>query len=271
MVAEGRSARLFRAHREGAHADHPERADAQDRRADPDEDGGRARVAGLLARRPARSRSTALRNAVGDIFTRRPRHQGGHQPDQGRRSAIARRRYSPDGKFIVYTARVSGNEKLFRLDLDTKKKTQITFGTQDETGAQFIDDHTIVFAIDGHRPGGAARARGRAQRQHPQHLDARPEERRAAAVHRRGRRQLVADRAERGQDQPDRVRQLLQGRVQHPHARAEGAAAHRGDAPTSARPARSSTSRRRCSTRWWRRTTARRDASRRCSSKAGRR
>src|SRR5262249_34664410 len=48
--------------------------------------------------------------------------------------------FSPDGKFIVYTARVSGNDKLFLLDLDTKKKTQITFGTQDETGAQFIDD-----------------------------------------------------------------------------------------------------------------------------------
>ncbi len=54
--------------------------------------------------------------------------------------------YSPDGKFLVYNARVSGNQKLFRLDLDTKKKTQITFGTVDETGAQFIDDHTIVFS-----------------------------------------------------------------------------------------------------------------------------
>jgi hypothetical protein len=54
--------------------------------------------------------------------------------------------YSLDGKFMVYTARVSGNEKLFRIDLDTKKKLQITFGTQDESAAQFIDDHTIVFA-----------------------------------------------------------------------------------------------------------------------------
>src|SRR6478672_4208372 len=53
--------------------------------------------------------------------------------------------YSPDGKFIVYNARVSGNQKLFRLDIDSKKKTQLTFGTQDETGAQFIDDHTLVF------------------------------------------------------------------------------------------------------------------------------
>src|SRR5205814_10373961 len=50
------------------------------------------------------------------------------------------------GKFIIYNARVSGNQKLFRLDLDTKKKTQLTFGTVDETAAQFIDDNTIVFA-----------------------------------------------------------------------------------------------------------------------------
>jgi len=54
--------------------------------------------------------------------------------------------FSPDGKYIIYVARVSGNEKLFRLDLDTRKKTQITFGTVDETAAQFIDDHTLVFS-----------------------------------------------------------------------------------------------------------------------------
>jgi hypothetical protein len=54
--------------------------------------------------------------------------------------------YSPDGSYILYSARVSGNQKLFRLDLDTKAKTQLTFGTQDETAAQFIDDHTIVFS-----------------------------------------------------------------------------------------------------------------------------
>jgi len=55
-------------------------------------------------------------------------------------------RYSPDGKFILYNARISGNQKLFRFDLDTKKKTQITFGTHDEASAEFIDNHTIVFA-----------------------------------------------------------------------------------------------------------------------------
>ena len=54
--------------------------------------------------------------------------------------------YSLNGRYLIYNARVSGNQKLFRLDLDTKRKTQITFGTHDEAGAQFIDDHTLVFA-----------------------------------------------------------------------------------------------------------------------------
>ena len=45
--------------------------------------------------------------------------------------------------------------------------------------------------VDGHRSGGAARAGSREERQHLQHLDAGPEDRRAAAVHRRARRQLV--------------------------------------------------------------------------------
>ena len=54
--------------------------------------------------------------------------------------------FSPDGAFIVYLSRVSGSDKLFRLDLATGEKTQLTFGTHDEAAAQFLDDHTIVFA-----------------------------------------------------------------------------------------------------------------------------
>jgi hypothetical protein len=54
--------------------------------------------------------------------------------------------FSPDGTFIIYNARISGNQKLFRLDLDTKTKTQLTFGTHDDTAAQFVDAHTIVFS-----------------------------------------------------------------------------------------------------------------------------
>jgi WD40-like Beta Propeller Repeat len=86
-----------------------------------------------------------LRNAVGDIFALNLETKAiVNLTDDpfGDRAPT----YSPDGSFMVYTARVSGNEKLFRLDLATKKKTQITFGTQDETGAQFIDNNTLVFA-----------------------------------------------------------------------------------------------------------------------------
>lgn len=53
--------------------------------------------------------------------------------------------WAPDGASLVYVARVSGNEKLFRLDVASGRKTQITFGTHDDAAAQFLDDHTLVF------------------------------------------------------------------------------------------------------------------------------
>ena len=54
--------------------------------------------------------------------------------------------FSPDGRTIVYTARMSGNDKLFRVDLARGTKKQLTFGSHDDTAAKFYDDHTIVFA-----------------------------------------------------------------------------------------------------------------------------
>jgi hypothetical protein len=54
--------------------------------------------------------------------------------------------FSPDGQSIIYLARVSGNEKLFRFDLAAKKRTQITFGTHDDSSARFLDADTIVFS-----------------------------------------------------------------------------------------------------------------------------
>ena len=54
--------------------------------------------------------------------------------------------WSPDGRSIIYVARVSGNEKLFRLDVATGQKTQLTFGTHDDSGAQFLDAETLVFS-----------------------------------------------------------------------------------------------------------------------------
>ena len=63
--------------------------------------------------------------------------------------------WTPDGKAIIYLARVSGNDKLFRIDLASGTKTQLTFGTHDDGGAQFYDDDTIVFpstALDPNQP-----------------------------------------------------------------------------------------------------------------------
>jgi Tol biopolymer transport system component len=54
--------------------------------------------------------------------------------------------WSPDGKYVVYVARVSGNEKLFKVDAASGMKTQLTFGTHDDASAQFVDDDTIVFS-----------------------------------------------------------------------------------------------------------------------------
>jgi hypothetical protein len=87
----------------------------------------------------------ALRGGVGDIFALDLETKAVTNLTDDK-FADAGPVYSPDGKYIVYNVRVSGNNKLWRLDLDTKKKTQLTFGTQDETAAQFLDDHTIVFA-----------------------------------------------------------------------------------------------------------------------------
>ena len=137
--------------------------------------------------------------------------------------------WSPDGKYIVYVSRVSGNEKLFRIDPTNGMKTQITFGTHDDASVQFVDPDTMVSSVDGDgSESRRSRSRRGAQRQHLQPLDAEHEERRAAGVHRRRRRQLLADRAAPGRQQvADRLHQLLQGRLRAAHARAEGSDHHR--------------------------------------------
>jgi hypothetical protein len=53
--------------------------------------------------------------------------------------------WAPDGKSLVYLSRVSGNEKVFRMNADGTTKTQLTFGTHDEGGPQFLDADTLVF------------------------------------------------------------------------------------------------------------------------------
>jgi hypothetical protein len=66
--------------------------------------------------------------------------------------------WSPDGRSIIYVARVSGNEKLFRLDVATGQKTQLTFGTHDDSAAQFLDAETLVFSSTATDPAQPAEA-----------------------------------------------------------------------------------------------------------------
>ena len=99
-----------------------------------------------------------LRNAKNDIFTvnlETLEIRDLTNPDGKDNLADYGPTFAPDGKSIVYMARVSGNDKLFRIDLATGKKTQLTFGTHDDGGAKFIDADTIVFpstAIDPNQP-----------------------------------------------------------------------------------------------------------------------
>ena len=63
--------------------------------------------------------------------------------------------YAPDGSAILHLARVSGNNKYFRINRADGARTQLTFGTHDDAGGQFIDERTLVFsstAVDPAQP-----------------------------------------------------------------------------------------------------------------------
>ncbi len=133
----------------------------------------------------------ALRGAVGDIFTVDLQTLEDGEPHQrsiwGSRTELFTRRQ---------VHRLHGAGERQRQVVQTGSRFQ-------EEDADYLWDagrnrravHRRSHArlrIDGDRSGGAARAGSCPQRQHLQYLDARPEQRRAATVHRRGRRELVA-------------------------------------------------------------------------------
>ncbi len=87
----------------------------------------------------------ALQNGVGDIFVVDLESEAiSNLTKDG--FADSGPTWSPDGSYLLYIARVSGNEKLFRLDVTTGQKTQVTFGTHDDGTPQFLDADTIVFS-----------------------------------------------------------------------------------------------------------------------------
>jgi hypothetical protein len=88
---------------------------------------------------------SGMSNSVADIFTV---DLATEQVVNLTRDAFAQYAptWAPDGKSLVYLTRVSGNEKLFRMDANGANPLQLTFGTHDDGGAQFVDATTLVFA-----------------------------------------------------------------------------------------------------------------------------
>jgi len=87
---------------------------------------------------------SAMRNGVADIFTLNldTREIVNLTNDAFADYAPT---WSPDGKSLICMSRVSGNEKLFRVDVPSGNKTQLTFGTHDDAAAQFLDAATLIF------------------------------------------------------------------------------------------------------------------------------
>ena len=152
---------------------------------------------------------SGLRNAIGDIYlldTTSGRHHQSH------RRRVCRLRADVFARRQVH--RLPGAHQRQR------EAVQLRPGDQEEDPAhlrharrgpgQVHRRHDVGVPLDGREPDAADRTRGRAQRQHLQHLDAQPGHRRAAPVHRCCRRQRLAGPAERRQGQPHRVCDLLQ-------------------------------------------------------------
>ncbi len=230
----------------------------------------RAGVAGHLARRPARG----VRGARG----RRRRHlharsadARGHQPDQGR---LRRRRPHLVARRQVHRLRGAHQRQREAVPSRHRHRPEDADHLRHPRrlgGAVRGPGHAHLL-VHGHQPVAADRPGRGAQRRHLQHLDAEPEERRAAPVHRRDERQHHADRpAPRQRAAADGVHRLLQGRLRAARARPPRSDHHRrlvrlrrartGDRLPGAAVAQPASPTR----------SARRASSRRCSSTAARR
>ena len=271
VVARRRSPRLLRPQREVQDADHPERAHGQDRAA-----GSRCRASTIRSRRT--SRPTAARCCSAACAARSATSSGSiSTPATSRTSPTT---ISPTTRPSTRPTAASSSTWRASADrrscsasiVDTGKKTQLTFGTQDEAAAKFLNADTIIFsstATDPATPLTPEVARN-GNIFNLWSLSLKNGE--LQAVHRRARRRALARRAVEGRRGAEAgVRRLLQGQLQPAHVRSQGAAAHGRVGRLRLARARSPTSRRRCSTRSSPRTSRRRAGSTRCSSTAGRR
>ena len=270
LVAERRSARLLRPHREGADADPPERADQGDRGPGADEDGRRARVAELLARRPV----DRLRRAAGRHrrhLQRRSRDPPGHQSHR-RRLRRLRARLFAGRQVPSSTTRASAATRSCSASIWTRRRRPSSpSGPWTRRRRSSSTTNTIMFsstATDPNLPIEPDVAKN-GNIFNIWTLDLRNGELRQYTDALGGNWSAVA--AERRQRRTA-SRSSATTRASTASARSSARSrCTRRRRRTSARRGRSSISRRRSSTRWSPPTSARRAPSRRCSSRAGRR
>ncbi len=179
-----------------------------------------AGIARLLARRQADRVLGHARQRLRHLHDQR-RHQGSDQPHQGRVRQLcadvgARR---PDAGLPGARQRQRKDlpDECRRVGQDAADLRHARRRRRAVPGPQ----HAGV-CVDGGEPGGADRSRGGEERPGLQPVDARPQDQRAQAVHRRAVGQRLTRGVERQRQPAPRVRHLLQGRVRPARARAQG-------------------------------------------------
>ena len=157
VVAERRSPRVFRAHREGAHAHRAERADQAHRSADSDEVGRRAGIAVLRAGRPHDCVRGAARRGRRHLHGE-SRHQRGRQPHQRR---LRRLRADVFARRQVHRLQRARERQPEAVPAGSRHEEEDAAHLRDagrDRGAVHRRPHARVL-VDRHRSGGAARAR----------------------------------------------------------------------------------------------------------------
>ena len=159
----------------------------------------------------------------------RPRLRARSPTSPRTRSPTPGRRGRPTGGSSSTWRAISGNEKLFRLDVDTGRKTQLTFGTHDDAAAQFLDADTLVFPSTATNPSQPVDPEVARNGNIYNIWTLSLKNRRAAPVHRHDRRQHVrCGHAPRIAGSADGLHRLLQGQLRAARAREARPDHHRG-------------------------------------------
>ncbi len=135
---------------------------------------GLPRIAGVQPGRPPGRLRGPARRGGGHLHDRRStRARSRTSPTT--RSPTTRRRSRPDGRSIVYAARISSNDKLFQLDLATGPEEAADVRRPRRHGGEVLRRPHAGVHLDGDAdPPRRCRRKSRRNAQHPERLDAGP-------------------------------------------------------------------------------------------------